>query len=79
MYPLLAQVLYYDIASASLKMHRDGSGTFTLAKVKVMYRPTEYIVFDRVRDVRGAVRILAEVLPPEIASAAGFAEGERAD
>ena len=63
------------MASASLTMDRDGSGTFSLTKVKAMYKPTERIVFDRVRDVRGAVRVLAKVLPEEIAMEAGFAEG----
>ena len=70
-----AKAAYGDVASASLTMHRDGSGTFTLTKVKAMYKPTERIVFDRVRDVRGAVRVLAKVLPEEIAMEAGFAEG----
>jgi hypothetical protein len=56
-------------------MHRDGTGTFTLTKVKVMYHPTEKIVFDRVRDVKGCVRVLASVLPDEVATAAGFTEG----
>ena len=49
---------YSDIASAKLTMHRDGSGTFTFT-VKIMYHPTEYVVFDRVRDVRGCCRVLA--------------------
>ena len=40
-----------------------------------MYNPTEKVVFDRVRDVRGAVRVLAKVLPQEVAEDAGFAEG----
>jgi hypothetical protein len=67
-----AKVHYGDIASASLKMHRDGSGTFTFTKVKMMYQPTEYVIFDRVRDVRGAVRTLEQVLPAEVVEAAGF-------
>lgn len=66
---------YSDIASAKLTMHRDGSGTFTFTKVKIMYHPTEYVVFDRVRDVRGCCRVLAEVLPEDVAQAAGFLEG----
>ena len=67
------KVAYGDIASASLEMHRDGTGTFTFTKVKMMYHPTEHVVFDRVRDVRGAVRILEEVLPSEVlAEAKGF-------
>jgi len=69
------QAPYSDIAAASLAMHRDGSGTFTFTKVKLMYKPTERVVLDRVRDVRGAVRVLAEKLPPEVAQEAGFAEG----
>jgi hypothetical protein len=73
------QVNYGDISSASLTMHRDGSGTFTFTKVKMMYQPTERVVLDRVRDVRGAVRVLAQVLPAEVAQAGGFSEGERAD
>lgn len=74
-----ATVNYGDVASAALTMHRDGSGTFTLTKVKAMYHPTERVVFDRVRDVKGAERMLAQVLPPEVAQAAGFAEGARDD
>ena len=70
-----AQVGYNDISSASLKMHRDGSGTFTLTKVKVMYLPQQKLVFDRVRDVKGCVRVLAKVLPDEVAADAGFMEG----
>ena len=71
-FALWRQVHYGDIASASLKMHRDGSGTFTFTKVKMMYQPTEYVIFDRVRDVRGAVRTLEQVLPAEVVEAAGF-------
>jgi hypothetical protein len=71
----VSQSGYNYIASASLTMHRDGTGTFTLTKVKVMYHPTEKIVFDRVRDVKGCVRVLASVLPDEVATAAGFTEG----
>jgi len=66
---------YNDISSAKLTMHRDGSGTFTFTKIKVMYHPTERVIFDRVRDVRGACRVLAEVLPHEVAEDAGFLEG----
>jgi hypothetical protein len=66
---------YSDIASAKLTMHRDGSGTFTFTKVKIMYHPTERIIFDRVRDVRGCCRMLAEVLPEDVAQDAGFLEG----
>jgi len=66
---------YNDIAAAKLTMHRDGTGTFTFTKVKIMYHPTERIIFDRVRDVRGACRALAEVLPEEVAQEAGFLEG----
>jgi hypothetical protein len=69
------KALYSDIASAELRPHRDGTGTIVLTKTKLMYRPTERIVFDRVRDVRGAVRVLAEQLPDDVAQAAGFAEG----
>ena len=68
---------YNDIAKAELKMHRDGSGTFTFTKVKFMYHPQEYIVFDRVQDVKGCERALAQVLPEEVAIEAGFTEGER--
>ena len=70
------QANYSDIASAALQMHRDGSGTFTFTKTKLMYQPLERVVFDRVRDVRGAIRVLAEVLPEEVAQAAGFTEGD---
>ena len=66
---------YNDIASAKLTMHKDGSGTFTFTKIKVMYHPVERVIFDRVRDVRGACRILAEVLPEEVARDGGFLEG----
>lgn len=66
---------YHDVAKAELKMHKDGSGTFTLTKVKLMYHPTEYVVFDRVRDVKGCVRALAHLLPEEVAMEAGFTEG----
>ena len=66
---------YSDIASAKLTMHRDGSGTFTFTKVKIMYHPTERIIFDRVRDVRGCCRMLAEMLPEDVAQDAGFLEG----
>merc|ERR1719375_2103432 len=58
-----AKAQYSDIATASLTMHRDGSGTFTFTKAKAMFRPIETIVFDRVRDVKGCVRTLALVLP----------------
>lgn len=67
-----SQVNFGDISSASLQMHKDGSGTFTFTKVKMMYQPREYVVFDRVRDVRGAVRVLSDVLPPEVVESAGF-------
>lgn len=53
-------------------MHKDGTGTFTFSKVKHMYRPIDKVTFDRVRDVRGASRVLAHVLPSEVATAAGF-------
>ena len=49
-----------------LTVHRDGSGTFTFTKTKMMYQPSERVVFDRVRDVRGVVRVLAQVLPHEV-------------
>lgn len=68
-----SQVDYGDIQSASLQMHKDGSGTFTFNKVKVMYQPKEYVMFDRVRDVKGAIRVLEDKLPPEVLeSAKGF-------
>lgn len=66
---------YSDIASAKLVMHKDGSGTFTFTKTKIAYHPTERVIFDRVRDVRGACRVLAQVLPEEVAQEAGFSEG----
>jgi len=67
---------YGDIADAKLVSHRDGTGTITLRKVKLMYQPTEYITFDRVRDVKGVVRVLARMLPEEVASAAGFSDDD---
>jgi len=66
---------YGDIVSATLTTHRDGTGTFVFTKIKAMYQPTERVTFDRVRDVKGAVRVLAKVLPSEVAEDAGFAEG----
>ena len=77
--PIRTQASYNDISSAKLTMHRDGSGTFTFTKTKIMYRPVERVVFDRVRDVRGACRVLAEVLPEEVAQEAGFLEGPASD
>ena len=69
------QIDYGDVVSATLTTHRDGTGTFVFTKIKAMYQPTERITFDRVRDVKGAVRVLAKVLPSEVAEDAGFAEG----
>ena len=63
---------YHDVAAAELRPHRDGTGTIVLTKVKMMYQPTERVTFDRIRDVRGAVRVLGRMLPAEVASAAGF-------
>jgi len=65
---------YGDIRSANLTSHRDGTATVVLEKVKPMYAPAERITFDRVRDVRGLVRVLARMLPDEVSTAAGFAD-----
>lgn len=66
------KVAYHDIASAELKSHKDGTATIVLTQTKVMYQPTVRITFDRVRDVRGAVRVLSQMLPQEVAQEAGF-------
>jgi len=66
---------YHDVVSATLTAHRDGTGTFVFTKMKAMYQPTERVTYDRVRDVKGAVRVLAKMLPPEVAEDAGFSEG----
>ena len=63
---------YSDVAVAELKPHRDGTATVILTKAKVMYQPAERVTFDRIRDVRGAERILSRMLPAEVALAAGF-------
>ena len=68
------KIAYGDIASANLVTHRDGTGTLTLKKVKLAYQPEERITFDRVRDVRGLVRVLAKVLPEEVAQDGGFTD-----
>ena len=60
-------------------MHRDGSGTFIFVKATPLYSPTQRVMFDRVRDVKGCAAMLAEVLPQEVAEAAGFAEGAGRD
>jgi len=80
-----AKINYSDIRSADLTSHRDGTATVVLSKIKPLYAPAESITFDRVRDVRGMVRILGRMLPEEVATAAGFADdggdqgGSRAD
>lgn len=66
------KVEYHDIASAELKSHKDGTATIVLTKTKVMYQPKVTITFDRVRDVRGVVRVLGQMLPQEVAQEAGF-------
>jgi len=67
---------YSDIASAKLTPHRDGTATVVLTKTKVMYKPTERITFDRIRDVRGAERVLGRMLPGDVAHDAGFPESD---
>ena len=68
-----------SLSKAELKMHRDGSGTFTFTKIKAMYAPTERVIFDRVRDVKGCVSVLGQLLPAEVAAEAGFSEGAARD
>jgi len=70
------KINYHDIAKAELRPHRDGTATIVLTKVKLMYQPTERVTFDRIRDVRGAERVLSRVLPEDVAQAGGFPESD---
>ena len=70
------KILYSDIAKAQLLPHKDGTATIVLTKTKVMYMPVERITFDRIRDVRGAERVLGLMLPTEVAQEAGFPLGD---
>lgn len=65
-------VNYDEMRQASLQTHKDGTGTFTFVQVGRMYAHPKRITFDRIRDVKGCVRVLAEVLPEEVARDAGF-------
>jgi len=66
------KVEYGDVASAELRPHKDGTATIVLTKTKHMYALTERVTFDRIRDVRGAERVLGMLLPPDVALAGGF-------
>ena len=61
-----------QIATANLTMHKDGTGTFAFTQAVSMYQRPKKVQFDRIRDVKGAVRVLGRVLPHEVARDAGF-------
>jgi hypothetical protein len=71
-----SQVAYVDVATAALKLHTDHTGSFLLRSARFNEDfpgiPLPEVRFDHVFDIKGASKILDEMLPADVLEASNL-------